>query len=1543
MTSPPPPATDRQSRRWVAWLAIVLFLVFIGGLVTWMYVKSFVAAKIKTQLAELNLGETRIGDISVGVDGVAAHNIEFKLKPDDENSWLKVASLSINHPITELAAGATTFNEIKLSGAQAFLSPDQLIALADNGNADSEFDLSQIKLPAKKISVSNSNFQLQDGERSLHIVGVDLQIAEANKKQVISGHVADLLGGHWQIRGEINPKANTYAANVSTKGLHLKNDQWQSLPYIPENLRRYFSASGTIDIATDITGSVANPVVLDGTAKIQSFCIDLPSFNLPIDLQTADATFDLDRIHIENFHATIDSQAQFTGTATTNISSFPITTAFEANFTDLSGASLRRIVPAIPEVLIAQASGQARGTVAVAADTQTTIKINATGDTLGARYGDLEAKSSKTSVDIESLVFDAQQQYQSISGLINVRADAARQPSQHIFSTFGIEALAKQLDLAGHVSGRANIDLPLDTIGDIKTWGLSVTGAMPEGKLAGQSVENVDLQGRLNRGVLELSSVTATVPNDPNAVDQLSVTVAWPLVVNEATDTGTVVVSGNNLPIHWAVGLIQNQIFNATGKHLVKESSDLAHKISDLGGDINFGAQINIPADQPDAIGRWTATGNVRQSKLIVQQQSLNAFNTDISLNNSKLSIANITGDFPQGGSLTGDATIDLNATAEHKINVDAQKVPLPWLLRIAQNASPALADGLKQATAKAAGKERTVQKPAGVLDLSASFLTLPLNSPTPWIADVDIASDEIRIFDQIFKNLNVKVSSDSANLTVKRLKTNFPKQGVIDGAFNWNLARGSGNGNLNWKSLSIKTLAIAANLSELPIAGHTDGQLVLKALDRDDPNFDPTTFPVNITGSVLTTDLTAAKIKVKPFRFDISTRAGKLQIENFRTENKAIDVNFSGSLDLKPPFAFNSNGTLSKLRLSRLLAQSSVTQKEGAVADVTGVMSGKFSISGQAAPFRVRTNGRLRLKEPAYNNRSFDDIELDWHHTGNDWANSKLHLSAFGGDLEITELTQYPQRIGINIANINAIEITSLFDFPVQLNGTFDGTAELKDWDLSQQRQADLKLKGSSLVVSGIEIGDFAATVGLRNDQLNYGIDGALMGGKFEGRGATEIGNQRLEKIEFPIEFKLSNALLAKLERKSPLFRSLKDLDGNLSAVAEFVVGLNRPFEGDGRVAISDAKWNNELLTRSASIHFNVDHDRLLLNDVRADLKRGKIKASATIALRGGLSGRYDCDIRQMDLARIAAIVSKQPLEIEGLFDARLNGQIGDALSGRGYLGVDRASLHGVNGQSVRLPIQFSISTATGSGQAELRRSTFRLFDGTASGTAKVTFGSRTSLNADLKLSRIDTGKMMRSVADFDQAGQGELNGRLKIKGNRIRTVRDLKGSFEGELDRTSAFQLPVLADLGRALAGNRLQSDNFSSEDIVLQLNNGRVEVKSLNFSNPLATVAISGFMFVDGRLDMGVAARIERFNEPTLLEQLADSPLAQIRGTPASFIAQAANFISDRVVFLKVSGTANRPQIRVDSRQQLREETIRHFLRGSQILPIDQLRNN
>ena len=209
------------------------------------------------------------------------------------------------------------------------------------------------------------------------------------------------------------------------------------------------------------------------------------------------------------------------------------------------------------------------------------------------------------------------------------------------------------------------------------------------------------------------------------------------------------------------------------------------------------------------------------------------------------------------------------------------------------------------------------------------------------------------------------------------------------------------------------------------------------------------------------------------------------------------------------------------------------------------------------------------------------------------------------------------------------------------------------------------------------------------------------------------------------------------------------------------------------------------------------------------------------------------------------------------------------------------------------------------------------------------------------MNFSNVDTEKMLAEMAGVKQADQGKLTGRLLLTGHGVRSTRQLKGSFRGSLQRVSAFELPVLSDVARLLSVTNLQSTDFDSDTIELLLSNNQINVKQFNFSSSLVKIAITGQAFLDGRLNLSAAARVENLQQPTLLDELAGSPLASL--SPVAAASNASEFLSERLVFIKINGNFKRPQVRVDTGQQLKNEAIRYFLPGSNILPYLTGRNN
>ena len=427
-------------------------------------------------------------------------------------------------------------------------------------------------------------------------------------------------------------------------------------------------------------------------------------------------------------------------------------------------------------------------------------------------------------------------------------------------------------------------------------------------------------------------------------------------------------------------------------------------------------------------------------------------------------------------------------------------------------------------------------------------------------------------------------------------------------------------------------------------------------------------------------------------------------------------------------PYRFEASGKIAKLPLTQLLSGLSSIDDDVEAASLTGLLQGNFSVEGQVEKFDWKTKGEIDCLQPIYNGVALEDIKANWNIEASEWANSKLTIEAFDGSVDLVELANLPGSIRLKMKDIDAAQVATVVELPSKLTGRIEGDLLLKNVEQPDKRSVDLSVSGKKIRVGAADFGDLTLTANYLNETLEYEVNGSILNGKLTGKGATSLKESELATLKLPLKLTLTNASVAGLEAAANS-SSLRPLTGQLQAQADLMLGLDGTITADGRLGIDQAKWDSQLITRQASLHFKLTDELLFLDDLDVDLKRGTIMGQATIPLANGAAGKYEIAVRNLDLERLAELYADD-FEAHGLLDGRMNGQIGRQITGRGFVGVQRASLAGVSGQSVRLPVQFQISARSGSGKVELRRSSFRVFDGNASGKAEVSFGN--SLNVD-------------------------------------------------------------------------------------------------------------------------------------------------------------------------------------------------------------------
>ena len=189
----------------------------------------------------------------------------------------------------------------------------------------------------------------------------------------------------------------------------------------------------------------------------------------------------------------------------------------------------------------------------------------------------------------------------------------------------------------------------------------------------------------------------------------------------------------------------------------------------------------------------------------------------------------------------------------------------------------------------------------------------------------------------------------------------------------------------------------------------------------------------------------------------------------------------------------------------------------------------------------------------------------------------------------------------------------------------------------------------------------------------------------------------------------------------------------------------------------------------------------------------------------------------------------------------------------------------------------------------------------------------------------RVDTGRILVGKAN---TGGGYLDGTVRLKATRAKRVEDFTGSFDATLSDANSLQIPVVSDLTRFLK-TVPSTTSFDESRIQGRLGNGMVHLDRVTLAAANVQVLAEGTSTLKGRLNMQVMAKTDESGPADKLLEIADSPLLMAAPTPLAMVAKANNALKDRVVHLRIGGTAARLVIRLEPGRQIGTEAIKFFV--------------
>ena len=1489
----PNKARRKPIYRWLSTLAIVAGLCFAG----WMWVNAQAHSKLLNQIREAGYPDASIGSVSVGPNGVTAS--ELVLPADGNLPGLKIGSLTVKQSFTKLVSGAKPYEQIVIADGNIDLNFESPRDSANFSFAD--LDLRELTLPARSVSIENFNVTIHDSDSELLLGGISLAVQDSSTQISVSGSIDQSIEGAVEFSGSIDRSSGNGNVEFTGDKLHIVDQAWQRWPGIPLSVLRHLGADAVFDLDANLKIENGQGISYRANIETHNARLFIPKFELPIKIHEGKVRIEDGVVNYEAVTASMGDQDRVIGSGFTTIAGFPCQTEFKGEFFDVDVDDLRKLVKQIPLKVSGTASGKVVGSVDVNSELETTLRISAAGNGSEAGYGKISAAKSTINVEIQPLVLTQEGRTIDLQGNVAVDAAATSQDVDDILATFDLEALDEQFEFDFPGNGVVNLNIPLDSAADLKTWTLVIDAFAPQGNISGMEFRDIKAKSFLRDGFLVFSPASATPVGSKQATN---VTVEWPLEDDAANPVGIVTVASESLPPKSALDFLNRQLKNAGVVHRFESSLNTIAN-SNLDGGLNFESKIVVPATGERPIDSWNVLATVDNSKIELEGVTFGQLGSNIAIDSGILKFTGLTAKLPQSGSLDAEISMDLESSEIRALDVNARQIPADWFARKVAIFT----------TGKAAAKKEPGSTDDFPMNIQGLFDgELHLSEQSKLLAEAvsfQASSKNIRLFETDLNSTRI-TGELGDTLTINSITSNIGARGKFSIEGNVEPFERIGSFKAQWSD--IDSNPFLRNFATTDVSFETSGSMNCEFVNGA---------PV-VDGNVRLQSAQLLDLNLRDLELNVKSEPDRIVFASRRQPGLGLE----GHIKTNAPYGFEIDARSKQLKLRNFF-----------IDDINGMVSSRIFTKGTVQPFSLETDGQLSLRQLRFNDNNLKPIESRWRYSTRQPERNMLSFNGLGGVFSLDTDSPGQKDLEFRIENFESDQLSAFRKLPVKLDGSFSGKAVISNWRNANARAAAVELQTDMLSVGTARLSRLKAKATLsRNGQLEYSATGRLLDGKLELDGKSTLARDKpYSENSFPVRVRLTNARVKKLFENERSIPAARQISGRLSTAMQWNVIPGLMPEGSGFVTLDDLKWKNRIVSRKISSDLFLKDGLVRLSKVSADLRQGEISGRATIPLTGSASGNYELEVRNFSLGRTLDVLMDKPIKADGLIDARISGRTGNTISGSGTLGVSRAGLFGARDQSVKLPIRFQIKPAQRTARMELPRSRFQAFRGNVYGSASLDIGTQVVLDSKLELSNLDSKSLLNSLAGYSNTGKGKLSGHLELKSRNLKSLNDLNGSFDGHLDQSNAFTIPVLAQVSNLLGNTSvLRNEQFDSEQMVLRLSKSRIAIEEFNLRSEIAKVVVTGDAWLDGRLNLDIAARVERLNQPTLLDELATSPLARLTGSPTAFFAQAAEFLSERVLFLNVKGTTTRPQIQINTGKQLREEVIRYFLRGSQILP-------
>ncbi|MEO6809668.1 MAG: AsmA-like C-terminal region-containing protein [Isosphaeraceae bacterium] len=673
----------------------------------------------------------------------------------------------------------------------------------------------------------------------------------------------------------------------------------------------------------------------------------------------------------------------------------------------------------------------------------------------------------------------------------------------------------------------------------------------------------------------------------------------------------------------------------------------------------------------------------------------------------------------------------------------------------------------------------------------------------------------------------------------------------------------------------------------------------------------------------------------------------GRLDLPDLAAQLGKQLLKAQARLGLTSPYPFSGALDVAGWDLADVLAFVPSTPRP---APIKGILTAKADADGTLSPWSITSQGEGRINTFQAGPVPLGDLPFQWTTADDLLTVSVLDARPFGGRLTakgtIPAKGSGPIQGAVTIKDLDTGKLSAAIPGDqLKLNGRADGqiqfTIPADAVNAAIPLQATLTLSAPGLTVQGLPTRGLQANIEVRDGALTYNLSAESLGGKIKVQGEVPLSAGPTTDAKARVQvagFRLADAFqsfgvtgaLGSLRglgavTANLLWKTSPLSDIRLRAVAEvrelrwgkdYPLGRLR-----GEVSFSPKGWRIDPLTG------------LLWNGQAHGTFWGKTPAQE-VPTYG-----FDLAVNRAALGRVAAFVPTLSRQLDGDADLTLNGTFDEVLRAKARVEVSRGTLFRLPVSNLRAPAALTYTPASSRGALVVQDWSTRLAGGRVRGDARFQIGLDRAFQADLRLDALDLETIVRALADVRRPASGKINGRIKLYGTNPDDLRTLRGRAVLDLDDASVVELPIFREIDRFLGASR--GGLFEDGDVIATIAHGQIMIDPLTLEGRTVQLHMTGTVNFDNRLDLEVLVNTRELIPQTGQALIGLIPgLNNVIGRREQAILQVGNFLSNRLLKFRVTGTLSNPSVNIDPAVAVSNAAV-GFFGGALKLPIGLLR--